>query len=48
MIQGGLILNSIINHSAAVKVMAWQPNGRILAIGWADGNTDNFMLNPLN
>lgn len=37
-LQGGLILNSIINHSSAAKVMEWQPNGRILAIGWADGN----------
>mmetsp|Transcript_11980 Transcript_11980/g.12338 ORF Transcript_11980/g.12338 Transcript_11980/m.12338 type:complete len:1226 (+) Transcript_11980:50-3727(+) len=35
--EGNLLLNSIINHSAPAKVMEWQPNGRILAIGWGDG-----------
>jgi len=35
--EGGLILNSVITHTAAARVMEWQPNGRVLAIGWSDG-----------
>ena len=30
-------MNSIINHDSPAREMEWQPNGRILAIGWGDG-----------
>ena len=35
--QGALIPNSSLSHDSEVTVLAWQPGGRIIAIGWADG-----------
>eukprot|EP00605_Chrysophyceae_sp_TOSAG23-4_P001489 GSChrysophyteH1.ASY1.ANO1.1626.1 assembled CDS len=35
--EGELISNSSITHDYEANTFEWQPNGRILAIGWADG-----------
>jgi WD40 repeat protein len=34
--EGELIKDNVITHSAAVTAFEWQPNGKILAVGWAD------------
>ncbi len=35
--EGSLIKNSAITHDYEVETFDWQPNGKILAIGWSDG-----------
>ena len=35
--EGELIVNSSVTHDYEANVFEWQPNGRVLAIGWADG-----------
>ena len=35
--EGQTIQNSSITHDYEANVFDWQPNGRVLAIGWADG-----------
>ena len=42
--EGELISNSSITHDYEANTFEWQPNGRILAIGWADGA---YMLHSL-
>ena len=35
--EGSLIKNSAITHDYEAETFDWQPNGKILAIGWSDG-----------
>jgi len=35
--EGGLLPNCSITHEHEATVFDWQPNGRVIAIGWADG-----------
>ena len=42
--EGQLIQNSNITHDSEATVFDWQPNGRILAIGWADGLVSCWMV----
>ena len=35
--EGSLIKNSAITHDYEAETLDWQPNGKILAIGWSDG-----------
>jgi len=35
--EGELISNSSITHDYEANTFEWQPNGRTIAIGWADG-----------
>ncbi len=35
--EGGLLKNSSVTHTHEATVLSWQPNSRILAIGWGDG-----------
>lgn len=36
-IEGEIIPNTAITHDAEAMCLDWQPNGKILCIGWADG-----------
>lgn len=42
--EGQLLANSNIQHDSEATVFDWQPNGRILAIGWADGLVSCWMV----
>ena len=36
--EAAVIPHSAISHEYEATTFDWQPNGRVLAIGWADGN----------
>lgn len=42
--EGELIPHSAISNESEAIVFDWQPNGRILAIGWADGLVSCWMV----
>ena len=46
--EGVLLKNSSINHDKEATVMDWQPNGRLLAIGWADGMVSCWTVDGRN
>ena len=46
--DGEIIPNSSINHSCEALCIDWQPNGRILSIGWADGLVQCWMVDGKN
>ena len=35
--EGNLLKNSVITYDKEATCMDWQPEGRLLAIGWKDG-----------
>ncbi len=42
--DGEIIPNSSISHNCEALCIDWQPNGRVLAIGWADGLIQCWMI----
>ena len=42
--QGALIANSALSHDSEVTTLAWQPSGRVIAVGWADGTQEGIDL----
>lgn len=36
-LKGAVIPQAAVVHDTEATAMDWQPNGRILAVGWADG-----------
>ena len=46
--EGTLLNTAPISHPCDASVMAWQPNGRILAIGWNDGMVSCWLVDGKN
>jgi len=42
--EGVLLKNSTITHEKEATVVDWQPNGRLLAIGWKDGTISCWVV----
>lgn len=42
--EGVLLKQSSITHEREATVLDWQPNGRLLAIGWKDGMISVWMV----
>ena len=43
-VQGALIANSALSHDSEVTALAWQPSGRVIAVGWADGTHEELVM----
>jgi intraflagellar transport protein 140 len=41
--EGTIISDALINHTHLPVTMEWQPNGRLLAVGWADGMVSSWI-----
>ncbi len=46
--EGALLPLTPISHQVDVAVMAWQPSGRILAVGWIDGTLACWLVDGRN